>query len=87
MKNNKRISWKRSHMVVNCHIKNARASRPGIFSRAPTATVTQQQMSQQQQHQGQNFPPMPSLQNIQCQPFQFTDFEGMEEGMQGFTNL
>ena len=30
------------NMVVNRHIKNARASKPGIFSRAPTATVTQQ---------------------------------------------
>ena len=51
------------NMVVNHHIKNARASRPGIFSRAPTTTVTQQQISQQQQqHQGQNLPPlMPSL--------------------------
>ena len=78
------------NMLVNHHIKNARASRPGIFSRAPTATVTQIQMSQQhqqQQHQGQNLPPMPSLQNIQCQPYQFTDFEGMQEGMQNFTNL
>ena len=78
------------NMVVNHHIKNARASRPGIFSRASTATVTQQQMSQQQQqqqHQAKNLPPMPSLQNIQCQPFQFTDFEGMQEGMQSFTNL
>ena len=75
------------NMVVIRHIKNARTSRPGIFSRAPTATVTQQQMSQQQQHQGQNLLPMPSLQNIQCQPFQFTDFEGMQEGMQSFTNL
>ena len=37
------------NMVVNHHIKNARASRPGIFSRASTATVTQQQMSQQYQ--------------------------------------
>ena len=45
------------NMVVNCHIKNARASRPGIFSRAPSATVTQQQMSQQQQQQGQNLSP------------------------------
>ena len=48
------------NMLVNRHIKNARASRPGIFSRAPTATVTQIQMSQQhqqQQHQGQNLPP------------------------------
>ena len=48
------------NMVVNCHIKNARASRPGIFSRAPTATVTQHQMplhQQEQQHQGQTFPP------------------------------
>ena len=34
------------NMVVNHHIKNAMASTPGIFSRAPTATVTQQQMSQ-----------------------------------------
>ena len=78
------------NMVVNCHIKNARASRPGIFSRAPTATVTQQQMSQlqqQQHHQGQNLPLMPSLQNIQHQPLQLTDFEGMQEGMQSFTNL
>ena len=48
------------NMVVNCHIKNARASRPGIFSRAPTATVTQHQMphhQQEQQHQGQTSPP------------------------------
>ena len=37
------------NMVVNHLIKNARASRPGIFKRAPTATVTQQQISQQQQ--------------------------------------
>ena len=57
------------NMVVNCHIKNARASRPGIFSRAPTATVTQHQMPQHQQHQGQTLPPMPSLQNIQHKPF------------------
>ena len=83
---------KEINMVVNHHIKNAGASRPGIFSSAPTATVTQQQMSQQQQqqqqhHQGQNLSPMPSLQNIQCQPFQFTDFEGIQEGMQSFTNL
>ena len=68
------------NMIVNLHIKNARASRPGIFSRAPTATVTQIQMSQQhqqQQHEGQNLTPMPSLQNIQCHPYQFTDLEGM----------
>ena len=71
------------NMVVNCHIKNARASRLRIFSRAPTATATQQQMSQQQQHQGQNLPPMPSLQTMQCRSFQFTDFEGM----QSYTNL
>ena len=48
------------NMVVNQYIKNAKASRLGIFSRAPTATVTQQQISQQQQqqqHQGQNLPP------------------------------
>ena len=48
------------NMVVNRHIKNARASRLGIFSRAPTATVTQHQMphhQQEQQHQGQTFPP------------------------------
>ena len=48
------------NMVVNRHIKNAKASRPGIFSRAPTATVTQHQMphhQQGQQHQGQTFPP------------------------------
>ena len=32
------------NMVVNRHIKNARASRPVIFSRAPTTTVTQHQM-------------------------------------------
>ena len=75
------------NMVVNCHIKNARVSRSGIFNRAHTATATQQQMSQQQQHQGQNLPPMPSLQTVQCQRFQFTDFEGMQEGMQSYTNL
>ena len=75
------------NMVVNHHIKNARASKPGTFSRAPTATATQLQMSQQQQHQGQNLSSMPSLQTMQCQPFQFTDFEGMQEGMQSYTNL
>ena len=42
------------NMVVNHHIKNARANRPGIFKRAPKATVTQQQISQQQQQQGQS---------------------------------
>ena len=35
------------NMVVYCHIKNARPSRPGVFNRVPTATVTQQQMAQQ----------------------------------------
>ena len=76
------------NMVVNCHIKNARASRPGIFSRAPTATVTQDQMPQhQQQHQGQTLPPMPSLQNIQQKPFQFHEFEAMHKGMDSYTNL
>ena len=52
------------NMVVNCHIKNTRASRPGIFSRAPTATVTQHQMphhQQEQQHQGQTFPPISTI--------------------------
>ena len=88
MKNKRGDLMEEINIVVNCHIKNARASRPGIFSRASTATVTQQQMSQQQLHQGQNLPPpMQSLQDIQCQPFQFTDFEGMQEGMQSFTYL
>ena len=73
------------NMVVHCHIKNARAIRPGIFSRAPTATVTQHQMPQQQQ--GQTLPPMPSLQNIQQKPFQFHEFEAMHEGMDSYTNL
>ena len=78
------------NMVVNRHIKNARASRPGIFSRAATATVTRHQISQhqqQQQHQGQTLPPMPSLQNIQHKPFQFHEFEAMHEGMNSYTNL
>ena len=75
------------NMVVNRHIKNARASRLGIFSRAPTATVTQHQMPQQQQHQGQTLPPMPSLQNIQHKPFQYHEFEAMHEGMDSYTNL
>ena len=78
------------NMVVNCHIKNARASRPGIFSRAPTATVTQHQMpqhQQEQQHQGQTLPPMPSLQNIQHKPFQYLEFEAMHKGMDSYTNL
>ena len=78
------------NMVVNRHIKNARASRPGIFSRAPTATVTQHQMphhQHEQQHQGQTFPPMPSLQNIQHKPFQYHEFEAMHKGMDSYTNL
>ena len=72
------------NMVVNGHIKNARASRQGIFKRAPIATVTQQQISQQQ---GQTLPPMPSLQTMHHQPFQFTHVEGMQDGMQSYTNL
>ena len=78
------------NMVVNRHIKNARASRPGIFSRAPTATVTLHQMphhQQEQQHQGQTLPPMPSLQNIQHKPFQYHEFEAMHGGMDSYTNL
>ena len=75
------------NMVVNCHIKNARASRPGSFSRAPTATVTQHQMPQQQQHEGQTLSPMPSLQNIQHKPFQYHEFEAMHKVMNSYTNL
>ena len=82
---------KEINMVVNCHIhiKNARASRPGIFSRAHTATVTRHQMPTPTTAtaSGSNFAPHAKPQNIQQKPFQFHEFEAMHEGMDSYTNL
>ena len=64
---------KEVNIVVNRHIKSARASETGIFKLSATCTITQwQQRPHQQPQQQQNLPLM------QCRSFPFTEFESIQ---------